>query len=77
MFKTMPLVMLGQKSGCPMQSMPPTETATKITTTKDRTEVDVKVKEQADIHDAHAIKQRSRRQVPSGERTYHVYVIAA
>ena len=65
MSETMTLEMLGQKSGCPMQSVPPTATATK-TTTKERNEADVKVEE-----------QRSRRQVPSGERAYHAKVIAA
>ena len=57
-----------------MQSITPT--ATKTTTTE-RNEVEIKVEEQGVIDDAHAIKQRSRRQVLSGERAYHAYVIAA
>ena len=75
MSKTMPLKMLGQESGCPVQSMPPTVTATKTTT--ERNEVEIKVEEQTVIDDAYAIKQRSHRQVPSGERAYYTYIIAA
>ena len=71
----MPLKMLGQERGCLVQSMPPTATATKTITTE-RNEVEIIVDEQAIIDNAHAIKQRSRRQVPSGERAYHAYVIA-
>ena len=76
MYKTMPLKMLEQKSGCPVKSMLPSATATKTITTE-RIEDEVKVKEQTVMDDTHAIKQRSRHQVPSGGRAYDAYVIAA
>ena len=57
MFTTMPLEMLGQEIGSPMQYMPPKTTTTTTTTTTTKIKATFEVEEQAGIEDAHAIEQ--------------------